>query len=278
MGEPFNFFSPAWVDYYLRQARYFFANTHIDHEDASQDAMLKLHTRISSREAALLTDAYVKTAYKNLLRDLYRHHFGRPRVPRWVERLGPIWQRIYELFCFDKIPAGEIAHRLENEGHLHDSQDIPDEIVQRATSRIRAENACPKPRVQPISIDAGLSGEESEPLEIADDVSPESVLSESEIGALMRVIFDHEESNEQSQEELSNQVQAKWSHLRQILELDDDERILLKLIYLENMTMSAAAGVFGDAPDNVRRRIGRICARIRGAFESEGLSFEALME
>ena len=93
------YFTSQWLDYFIAETGRFFRHTEIDEEDACQDAQIKLMQRLEAINHSEFNDAYVRTAFRNILKDLYRQHFGRVRPPVWVQRLGAVWVRIFELFC-----------------------------------------------------------------------------------------------------------------------------------------------------------------------------------
>lgn len=268
------YFSTIWLRYYREQAAAFFHHTEVDEEDAAQEAQLQLHQRLAGHPAARLTDALVRVTYKNLLRDIYRKYFGRPRPPRWVIRLGILWQTIWELFCLERLPRQEIVMRLEQGGSESAEGDSFCRLVDQAVERLTAEEACPKPREKLVSIDA--RDEDDPPFELSDGQSATDPLEQSEVQLLVQAILGGQSDGIDSEmaHNLGSRLALKWTALSRELELDDETRLMLRLLYQEQLSVADVARLLGKEPQHVRRPVQRACRRIRELFAAHGVGFE----
>lgn len=281
------FFTEAWLNHCRRQAERFFVRAPEEAEEACANARLRLWEKFGDGDCEGLSDAYVRTAYANLLRDAYRRRFGRPRPPQWVTKLGPLWQRIFELFCLQRLPADSIAETLA--GHADPSGDDEDlsqrrarlaDLTNRALQRLREERACPETPPPPLSLDADRGDGEDGPggLEVADPEDVESGMNQAQTDRLIAALVGWSGGRpEADRAGLSRGIRAAWDDLAREVALDDDERLLLRLVYQEERPVTEAARLLDRPPHQVRRPLQRALQRIRTALEARGLGLDDLL-
>ena len=55
---------------------------------------------------------YLTVVFCRHLEDYSRARFGRPRPPAWLNRLGELWKRVYQMLCLERMEPGSIVDRL----------------------------------------------------------------------------------------------------------------------------------------------------------------------
>lgn len=108
--------SPEWLKRLKKLAYDYFGHTGVDVDDAFQDAVLNLLKNLDKLESSRpdgVNDAYIFTMFRNAMTSVYHHHFGKPRPPEWVKRLGPIWKQIFDMLCLQRLPEYEIETRMQ---------------------------------------------------------------------------------------------------------------------------------------------------------------------
>lgn len=274
------FFGDEWRTRCLRRAHRLFANSDIDPEDACQEAMTGLLEAFQRVPAESLTDAYVWTAYKNELVSVMQRAFGKDRPPEWISRLGEPWITIYRYFCYQRIPPAVIQDLL----------GLAAQVVDDAIARLRTprpgQKGCPSAPAR-VSVEGHSVGdEEHEEVGIA-LVGPavgeplESV-EEAEWVVLLGVILGvAEEGNprpgiENYVERLPEPTAAKWRLVAGALELDDEDRLLLRLRFAEGLSEPEVGVAVGMEKHTARRRLKQVCERIRGTLTAHGIELSDL--
>ena len=107
---------------------------------------------------------------------------------------------------------------------------------------------------------------------------PEALMERRELSMLFQLLgdllHDTKQVGEREATELSERVAGRWAELRAALELEDDERLVLRLLYQEGKTVAQAARDLGEREHTVMRRRNRVLKRIRDVFEHLGVSAE----
>lgn len=276
MKDTAQYFTQTWIAYYTAETARFFYHTDIDADDASQDAQEKLMMRLQSVTRSDFNDAYVRTAFRNILKDLYRHHFGRVRPPVWVNRLGAVWVRIFELFCLQRLPVADIHASLPALAEAGSGKSMSLEHVEQAVQQLRNEQACPKRRPQQVSLH-GQNDDNDTAMDLPDqEHEPVNRLLQSELASLLRGLFDVDanDSGGHALVTLTDKVRTHWHDIIGELTISDDERLMLRLVYQENESINAAARILGVPAHQVRRPLARVLERIRDTFQKYGLELE----
>ncbi len=220
--------------------------------------------------------ALVITIFNRAVEDFARARFGRVRPPVWIKRLGGIWERVFNLLCLERQPTEAIVLQLC--GDVVDApcaRQVRDAVRQIKGKLPRCGEKLTELRGGPDGRDPlqNLSGEE--PYSHAD---PETLMEHRELNMLFQVLgnllHDTKKVGEREATELSDRVARRWGELRAALKLEDDERLVLRLLYQEGKTVAQAARDLGEKEHTVMRRRNRVLKRIRGVFEHLGVGAE----
>jgi hypothetical protein len=273
-------FDPAgrWIERLVRLAERRFPDAAV-----SGAAYNFAFERISSQDWHLLESytgraqpgTYLTAVFCRLLEDYSRARFGRPRPPSWLNRMGEMWKRIYQMLCLERMEPASIADRLTGQdARLHAE-------VHRTIAVIRARIPdCGQSRGE-IAMEDPTETLESEPGDTAD---PESQLSQHELAELLgalRSLLGHVATlavrEADSRAAMAASLLApRLAKLRDSLHLDDEERLVLKLIYQDGRTVAAAARALRIPEHQVRRMRDRAVSRLRQVMLAAGIGPELL--
>jgi RNA polymerase sigma factor (sigma-70 family) len=218
---------------------------------------------------------YLTAVFCRLLEDYSRARFGRPRPPTWLNRMGELWMRIYRMLCLERMEPGSIVDRLAaGDARSHTE-------VQRTIAVIRARIPdCGQSRGE-VSMANPTEALESEQ---GATTNPESELSQRELTELLRALrgllgssAEAARNPDSRAEAAASSLAARFAKLRDSLELDDEERLILKLVYQDGRTVAAAAEALDLPEHQVRRRRERAVARLRRALLAAGIGPEFLV-
>jgi DNA-directed RNA polymerase specialized sigma24 family protein len=218
---------------------------------------------------------YLTAVFCRLLEDYSRSRFGRPRPPTWLHRMGEIWTRIYQMLCLERMEPGSIADRLT----VRDSRSHAE--VHRMIAVIRARiSDCGQSRGET----AMANPTETLESEQRATTDPESELSQHELAELLRALrsfLDPVPAGAARDPDAranpgASSLAARFAKLRDSLDLDDDERLVLKLVYQDGCTVAAAARALRSPEHQVRRRCELAVSRLREAMLAAGLGPELL--
>ena len=263
---------PTWLDWFLREGRRTLGGLVDDIEDvcASARTHLLFHKLPASRPAHRDNlDAFVRVAYRSVLEDFRRRERGRPRVPREMALVGPPVDAIFFAHCLRAKPVEVIAEELR----------LALDTVRRWTRWLSANDKCPKRPVH-VPIDGGEGGEGA--MDLPDDGpgAPSTDGAETEMRDLLLALFELGAPDDgagdasdtgATADRLGHALRGRLPEMRTALALDDDDRLLLRLRYVEGLSAPAAAAALGEHPQALRRREKRRLGELRDVLERFGI-------
>ena len=220
---------------------------------------------------------YLTAIFCRLLEDYSRARFGRPRPPAWLSRMGELWTRVYQMLCLERWEPGTIVDRLSSRGAL------PQAEVHRTIAVIRGRiSDCGQSRgeVAVANPTEALESEQSE------ETNPESELSHGQLAELLQALRGllapdpgaSSRDPDSHAETAASALAPRLAKLRQSLDLDADERLVLKLMYQDGRTIAAAAAALGMPEHQVRRTRERAVSRLRQALLAAGIGPELIAD
>ena len=218
-------------------------------------------------------EGFMAVTFLNLLEEYAVRKYGRKRAPAWVQRMGGIWKRIFELLCLRRLPPERIVELL-SAGEGHDAAHI-----RGAISDIRGRIAgCGE------SVGEQTQEDELEPEPEPTASTPASALEEGELQHLLHVLaalFGRDADAPAIVAEATRAARTRIAALESGLQLTGEERLLLRLVYQESCTIPQAARTLRLNERTARRIHGRVMERLRATLERHGLGTtraEALAE
>ncbi len=235
---------------------------------------------------------FLQALISNLLEEFSRKKFGRPRPPAWLARHGELWVNIWKRLCLERQPTPSLVDRYTHNNAYQKSW------IEHVIRTIKAEVK-----------DCGKKIEDPKPAEDFDNVLESTKLTGWPIGAaempggdahgcgfdvearaaaelllMLRTLLDDSPNTAQFSEQSRKQAMAnaganqkKLQNLRENLQLSDEERLVLRMIYSDGMAKTAVSRAL-KLPDHQAGLIAKkALARIRDALTQCGIDLESLL-
>ena len=199
---------------------------------------------------------YLIVVFTSRFEDFARVRFGRKRPPSWIVKLGPTWGRIFQMLCLERLHLEQIKDRLAN-------IDADSTLVTHAARIIYGKVA-----------DCGARGmlqsvfDEDDP-KYANNTYEHTVIGDNTkknnlhlLHQLMNDLIDGVNNNDSS-------IATEFNHK---VKLTDLERMMLRLVFLENFSIPKAANRLRIAEHTFRRQMKSLLQRINIALEELGVS------
>jgi DNA-directed RNA polymerase specialized sigma24 family protein len=216
--------------------------------------------RAHTGRASLAT--FIGIVTSRLLEDFARKKFGRLRPPLWLRKLGGIWLQLYDFLCRQRFSVN----------------DAVEMIVSRTTAtRERSEEAARtiKARIADCGRHQALEVELAE-----EEMGPEHVKQtyrtdqEEQMTAAERRLFFSLLLGLELGKERAETLDRLLPALRKVLCLEPEERLLLQMIYRDEVSVRDAGVVLGLNVNQVHGRLRRLLQRIRNDLDKAGLTEE----
>jgi RNA polymerase sigma factor (sigma-70 family) len=217
---------------------------------------------------------YLAHVVHNLLTDFYYHKFGKCRAPAWVKASGCLFVRVYEKLCCQRMSRAEVAESLST-ANPGASETRIQEAITVIKSRIKD---CGK--LGGFAKETPLSDEVADTMvtsmlgdDAALEADPEQHLLAQQRAQVMQAVLqaltcgESDKAPENGEAVLSDAI----LRLRDKLCISAEERLLLKLVYLEDMKVAVAGQFLNMGVHQVHGRLRRLLRRIREAMDQEGL-------
>jgi hypothetical protein len=207
-------------------------------------------------------EGFLAITFLNLIEEYSVRKYGRPRAPAWIQRLGGVWSRVYELLCLRRAAPEAIVDQLcARPGH-----DAA--LVRRAIVEVRGRVTGCGERVGEHNVDEEIEPEPS-------SATPASALERSEMAHLLAVLgglFARPDgpAGPSPGEPDPPRGRERIAALETGVQLATQERLLLRLIYEENCTIPEAARSLSLNERTARRMHERLMAQLREALSRHG--------
>lgn len=191
-------------------------------------------------------EGYLVRTFSHALEDFARQRFGRPRPPAAIARRGGVWLRIYQALIVERGLEPAIADRLAAD------TDWPEGDIAAAIREVKA--LCPP------ALPSGAL------VALQDDLDPSARLEPT--------VDPPPEPDNQLRRSLRERILYGISHLfdNSATEIDDvaradaldaEDRVLVRLLYAEGLSLAASARLLGRPEHEVRRRHQRLLKTLR---------------
>lgn len=202
---------------------------------------------------------FLMTLASRLLTDFTRERFGHLRKPAWlVEKRDPLWETAYRLLVVEKYARHEAIAQLQLTAPERAGWMI-EEIVGTVLGRCRE-------RLGPV--------EQHAVIEAAMDTTnggsdPEAELSIND-DEVLQVLEDYLQASDNPKPPRSPRVAELLTRLNAHLHLTKEDRLLLRLRYLEGIKMSSIVQLLHLEGDPYKREH-KILRQVRAACQHAGL-------
>ncbi len=256
----------SWLDWYRQEFTNKFANGLEDPEDACASVVEKLIVTVLPNAKLRHTnnlDAFVKTSFRNLASDYRRQLLGRLRAPVTLVKLGEPFPQIFFEYCVNRLRAGIIAEKIA----------LPIEIVKDWVDWIKTHNKCPEP-VSHLSISEKGTEDLMADAKVFSTDQSDLLTDEMQIERYSVIahwlITNFTDAGKPSG--ASHNLQEKLKKLASP-PLNADDRILLKLLYWEGLTLTDAAKALKQQRHTVRNHRNSLLKRLHTFFLEHNIEF-----
>ncbi len=208
---------------------------------------------------------YISSICIRLLEDFSREKYGRLRPPAWITDLGGIWLFLFQLLCMQRLGIVDAVETVMSKASGNRSFKEVEDAAWKILERIIH---CGSHQGREVSMDDGhgdgLSIDESIRTK---DSTPEQQLLEQERRNFFEMLFN----TDMERQSAGASGRAVW--LRNIsLHLSGEERLLLKLRFQDDLSVTRAGEMLGLTTNQVHGKLRRLLTRLRNDFDRAGIS------
>lgn len=219
----------------------------------------------------------------NAIEEFSRKRFGRPRPPTWLQDLGELWVKLWRSLCLERQPLAALVDRFATRGF-------------RETDAVKQAAKVIKARIP----NCGNSARDSETVDDIDTLS-DSVQAvdddccgeqpefnnpfEAELVMMLRAIVEPEPknadftgSNAASIDSIAGSQKSQLAALQAALQLGDQEKIMLRMIFVEGLSKSATSKALGLPAHQAGRMVNDALERIAAALQSCGMDLDSVLD
>jgi DNA-directed RNA polymerase specialized sigma24 family protein len=211
--------------------------------------------------------AYLAQLVVRLQEDFARRRFGRKRPPAHVVVRGSLWVRLFQLMCIEgyspsaasAVVADELPPPVEESGAYSAARSIAESVVDcgTAVSEIPYDDAAhagPNPTGDPLHA-----------------LPPEECLEEARYAALLDALRElFQEDDRAGAGGMRVSAPRCEALLRDRAQLQTEERMLLRLVYQDGLTVTAAGKVLGYTAAQTHGRLHRLLRKLGRLLEEAG--------
>ncbi len=210
---------------------------------------------------------YFSSLCIRLLEDFSRKKYGRRRPPSWVTNLGGIWLFLFQLLCLQRLGLVDAVETVMSKAPHGRSAEEVENAAWKILERIID---CGSHQDQKVPMDDCHGGmlHTGESLR-SETFTPEQQLLEKERQVFFALLF----STDQNREPALADARTDWAQ-KIYLHFKDEERLLLKLCFQDDLSVTRAGEMLGLNTNQVHGKLRRLLARLRTVFDRAGISDE----
>lgn len=229
-----------------------------------QESEARLLESFSGRS---LFSSYLGSVVRRLFEDFSRNKFGRLRPPAWIAKLGGWWLILYRLLCLERLSLNDA---LATMGNYQRAQSFD---VEEAAARILSEiTDCGKYRGDEQLTADGNVDQYGDKSSSGDGLDIKLANKERDI--LFAVIFQGFFGDDSPPERLKDSFA---DILKNSPSMTSKERLLLKLCFQDDLSVSQAARLLNMSVHQAHGRLRRLLQRLKQDFSKAGLAGELIL-
>lgn len=222
--------------------------------------------RLNTFQHKASADTFLIVVYRRLIEDFAISQFGKCRAPVWVQQLGSLWQLVYKRLCCERQAIDIVSHKLS-------SSEISADSVRNMCVRIKAKIPDCGARMQFESLSSAAL--EVDDLAIADPntLSPEQELEQSQWQILLEILGVSLASPVGSSASVYTTLQTELNQV-----LDANTRLLLKMVFQDDLSMAKSALILGMPEHTARRQIKSVLDHWRKILTRAGFNYHGNLD
>ena len=240
-------------------------------EQLSADGWAKLQ----SFKGQSKPETYLYALTGNYLEEFARKRFGRPRPPEWLKRQGDLWIQVWKLICLERQLVQSVIDRLT----YHAMREV--HYIKQVITTIKAKIPTCGESNREISIQHITTENDADAMTnlIADNETPDDNITSARYSEVLLMISSLFLDDIAGSAFNHNAIKAANSYteskiqllnaLRERIELTDEERLLLKMVYQDGMKKSVVAKSLG-------RILRQTLDRISEAMQEIGINLDEI--
>jgi RNA polymerase sigma factor (sigma-70 family) len=237
-------------------------------------------SKLDSFKGNCKPETFLHTVTANYLEEFSRKRFGRPRPPEWLKRQGELWVQVWKLVCLERQMIQSVID------HLCCKSLREPGAIQHIVVTVKARLPWCGESTREILLDKHDNDDSDyDPADhIVHEQTPDDELTEDAFSDLLLMISslflekldgDHfSDSRRASSNALAGKHYQSLQALKQNIELTDEERLLLRMVFQDGMKKSVVAKSLGMQEHLPGRILKRALAKISQAFHEVGIDME----
>lgn len=212
----------------------------------------------------------------NLIEEFSRQRFGRPRPPTWLKQQGEIWVSVWRLLCIERQLLPSILDRLSSK-HLRERSFLED-IARVIQTRLPNCGLSTMDHETTENIEETREAQEQPHTEEGYFSHQQSTIDDTLM--ILKELTDGKPIMANDSSSTGAKIKAtadKLKPLRDTLCLNDEERVLLRMVYAEGLSKSAAAAALGLPRHQANRTINTALERLKVAITGSGADLSDLL-
>lgn len=213
--------------------------------------------RSFSGKSSFLT--FLKVVVVRLLEDFARKRYGRIRAPLWVRTFGGVWEKLFELLCLRRLSVMEAVETVKQYGvkQYAELEDAAYHLLERIPH-------CGQH--QGLEVAYEEMGNTGSIHNSGVNNTYEERQQKGLFSAVFAIVFGS------SDVALTGEIVPKFCELK--LSLTAQEKLMLKLCYQEEMSVTGAGKLLGMNRFQVHGKMRRLLKRLQEEFDRVGLTEE----
>ncbi|WP_136796169.1 hypothetical protein [Desulfosediminicola ganghwensis] len=215
--------------------------------------------------------AFIATVCYRLLEDFARSRFGRKRAPLWIRNLGGFWLKLYRLLCLERLDIAESVAAMDQQSRY--SREInPGVDIEEAAWIIRQQVVdCGAHQGLEVELEQADADGDNKQNDNGRIPPPRETLERQQREEMFRMLFTI--MTDVAEEVVEGDLNRLCSLQ---IELNPEEKLLLKLCYQDGMNVTQAGQLLGLNRHQAHGRLRRLLSRLRDDFDRAGLAEEIL--
>ena len=221
---------------------------------------------------------FLYTLCNNAIEEFARKRFGRPRPPRWLSDMGELWVRLWRSLCLERQLLPSVLDRL-TQNNLRERS----EVAQAAkVIKARLPN-CGEVIMDSLGVDDIDSVSDAVQDQSTGHSDNKDTLDQPRYQDLLRMVratIDPDVccSSFNNDTDCDNAASHTcMTTLREKLRLNDQERLLLRLIYAEGLSKTAASRALGLQDHQAGRIVNNALERIAAVISESELDLDTAL-